>query len=224
MNEVEQAESDADSEAQMAPEAGEPTLAPILNANPHKLGKKKTIEEIYQKKDAAGTHPSEARYLYWLNQDDIPMAVTINPQQNLILVYNNVSGIPVEFYKKEKVYIPELIFGHLLTSSNYDDSEKKLCNIFSTEFIIETAIKAPGKKYYQKFTKNMSVIGPPKITELGRGEDFTRITFQPDLSKFQMNHLNADIVGLLKRSTPGLDGEDLTERLVFEWVSERWND
>jgi DNA topoisomerase-2 len=30
-------------------------------------------------------------------------------------------------HQKEKVYVPELIFGHLLTSSNYDDNEKKVC-------------------------------------------------------------------------------------------------
>ena len=29
-------------------------------------------------------------------------------------------------HAKEKVYVPTLIFGHLLTSSNYDDSEKKV--------------------------------------------------------------------------------------------------
>lgn len=32
----------------------------------------------------------------------------------------------MEVHKEEKVYVPELIFGHLLTSSNYDDDEKKV--------------------------------------------------------------------------------------------------
>jgi DNA topoisomerase-2 len=50
---------------------------------------------------------------------------------------------------EHNVYIPELIFGHLLTSSNYDDSIKKvtggrngygakLTNIFSKKFTLET--------------------------------------------------------------------------------------
>lgn len=45
---------------------------------------------------------------------------------NSIQVWNNGNGIPVEMHKEEKVYVPELIFGHLLTSSNYDDNEKKV--------------------------------------------------------------------------------------------------
>jgi hypothetical protein len=44
---------------------------------------------------------------------------------NSIRVYNNGDGVPVEMHKEEKVYVPELIFGHLLTSSNYDDTQKK---------------------------------------------------------------------------------------------------
>jgi DNA gyrase/topoisomerase IV subunit B len=42
-------------------------------------------------------------------------------------VWNNGDGIPVEMHKEEGVYVPELIFGHLLTSSNYNDMEKKVC-------------------------------------------------------------------------------------------------
>lgn len=43
-----------------------------------------------------------------------------------VSVWNNGNGIPVEMHKEEGVYVPELIFGHLLTSSNYDDNEKKV--------------------------------------------------------------------------------------------------
>jgi DNA topoisomerase-2 len=41
-------------------------------------------------------------------------------------VENNGRGIPVVMHAKERVYVPELIFGHLLTSSNYDDNQKKV--------------------------------------------------------------------------------------------------
>jgi len=47
-------------------------------------------------------------------------------EANTIRVWNNGDGVPVEVHKEEKVYVPELIFGHLLTSSNYDDDEKKV--------------------------------------------------------------------------------------------------
>ena len=86
--------------------------------------------------------------------------VTIDTANNTISIYNNGQGIPVEVHKKENVYVPELIFGHLLTSSNYDDDEKKvtggrngygakLCNIFSTEFTVETNNRQSGKAFIQ---------------------------------------------------------------------------
>ena len=63
-------------------------------------------------------------------------------------------------HREEKVYVPAMIFGQLLTSSNYDDDEKKvtggrngygakLCNIFSSEFTIETACKESGRMFKQ---------------------------------------------------------------------------
>lgn len=86
--------------------------------------------------------------------------VTIDVESNCISVYNNGDGVPVEIHQEEGVYVPELIFGHLLTSSNYDDNEKKttggrngygakLTNIFSTEFVVETADGKRLKKYKQ---------------------------------------------------------------------------
>lgn len=47
-------------------------------------------------------------------------------ENNLISIWNNGKGIPVVEHKVEKMYVPALIFGQLLTSSNYDDDEKKV--------------------------------------------------------------------------------------------------
>ena len=43
-----------------------------------------------------------------------------------ISIYNNGQSIPIEIHKKEKIYIPELIFGHLLTGSNFNDTDDRL--------------------------------------------------------------------------------------------------
>ena len=44
----------------------------------------------------------------------------------LIRVINDGKGIPVRMHRKEKMYVPELLFGHLLTGSNFDDSTKRI--------------------------------------------------------------------------------------------------
>ena len=78
--------------------------------------------------------------------------VIINQEENLISIKNGGKGIPIEIHKEYKIYIPELIFGNLLTSSNYNDDVKKvtggrnclgakLNNIYSKKFIVETADK-----------------------------------------------------------------------------------
>ena len=54
------------------------------------------------------------------------LRVDFDEEEGTVRVYNNGKGIPVEMHKGEGVHVPELIFGHLLTSSNYDDGEKKL--------------------------------------------------------------------------------------------------
>jgi len=95
--------------------------------------------------------------------------VEIDAEQNLISVYNNGDGVPVEIHQEEGVYVPEMIFGHLLTSSNYDDNVKKttggrngygakLTNIFSTEFVIQTADGKRQKKYKQVISRRSSSI------------------------------------------------------------------
>lgn len=143
--------------------------------------------------------------------------VEISPEENKISIYNNGKGIPIEIHEKEGIYIPELIFGNLLTSSNYDDKEEKvtggrngfgakLCNIFSTQFTIETVDKNQEKKYIQTWNDHMSKCTKPKITKDTRSDSYTKITFQPDLALFGMDHLDDDIVGVMKRRVYDLAG------------------
>ncbi|XP_064095039.1 DNA topoisomerase 2-alpha-like isoform X2 [Macrobrachium nipponense] len=135
--------------------------------------------------------------------------VDIDGENNLISIYNNGKGIPVVMHKDEKMYVPTMIFGHLLTSSNYNDEEQKvtggrngygakLCNIFSNKFVVETSSEEYKKTFKQTWGSNMSKTSDPKIKP-SYGEDYTKITFSPDLAKFKMETLNADIISLLSR-------------------------
>ena len=121
-----------------------------------------------------------------------------------VSIENDGNGIPIEIHQKEQVYVPELIFGHLLTSSNYNDNEKKvtggrngygakLCNIFSVHFEVETVSK--GRKYSQVFKNNMEIIGKPTISTYS-GKDYTKITFVPDFKRFGMSLFDSDIISV----------------------------
>ncbi|KIP02564.1 hypothetical protein PHLGIDRAFT_37839 [Phlebiopsis gigantea 11061_1 CR5-6] len=143
--------------------------------------------------------------------------VTIDPENNTISVLNNGRGIPIEIHSTEKMYIPELIFGHLLSSSNYDDDEKKLtggrngygaklANIYSTEFTVDTADKNTAQRYVQTWSNNMSKMGKAKITKNGKKEEYTRVTFKPDLKRFGMDSIDEDTIALLKKRVYDLAG------------------
>lgn len=145
------------------------------------------------------------------------LKVTIDSNEGIISVYNNGKGIPIEIHSKEKIYIPEMIFGHLLTSSNYDDDEKKLTggrngygakltNIYSTEFTVETADKNSQQKYKQTWTDNMTKAGKAKITKNARKEEYTKITFKPDLKRFGMDSIDEDAISLLKKRVYDMSG------------------
>ena len=148
------------------------------------------------------------------NMDEI--RVTVDREAGEISVYNNGRGIPIEIHSKEGIYIPEMIFGHLLTSSNYDDDQQKvtggrngygakLCNIYSTEFTLETADARQKKKYKQVWTDNMSKMGKAKITD-NKGDDYTKVTFKPDFAKFGMTGMDDDFEALVKRRVYDMAG------------------
>lgn len=143
--------------------------------------------------------------------------VNINRESGEISVENNGKGIPIIIHEKEKIYIPELIFGHLLAGSNFDDNEQKtvggrngygakLCNVFSTEFTLECQDSEHGKKYKQTWTHNMQKMHKAKITS-SKSADFVRVTFKPDYDRFGMPEgISDDLEALLYRRVYDMAG------------------
>ena len=155
--------------------------------------------------------------------------VTIDREKNTIKVKNGGRGIPIEIHKKYNMYVPQLIFGNLLTSSNYNDNVKKvtggrngygakLTNIYSKTFIVETAYSETGKKYYQKFYNNMLKFDKPIIEDYSK-DDFTCITFEPDLSRFGMTELDDDIVALFEKRVFDMAG--ITPKSVSVYLNNK---
>lgn len=140
--------------------------------------------------------------------------IKVTITKNKITVWNNGPGIPIEIHKKEGVYIPELIFGHLLTSTNYNDKQKritggrngygaKLTNAFSLWYRV---ITVDGKnKYVQIFTKNMSEKSEPEIQKC-KDKSFTEISFEPDFERFGMTEFTDDMIALITRRVYDIAG------------------
>jgi DNA topoisomerase-2 len=110
-------------------------------------------------------------------------------------IKNDGDGIPIQHHETEKCWIPELIFGHLLTSSNYDKTEEKivggkngygakLCNIFSTEFKVGVRDPKSGQKYDQTWRNNMSVCEKAHVSKDKATKGYVEILYTPDLKRF----------------------------------------
>ncbi|KAK5660493.1 hypothetical protein OQA88_13041 [Cercophora sp. LCS_1] len=153
-------------------------------------------------------------------KSDPPMTylkVSIDRESGEITVENNGKGIPVEMHAKEGCYIPELIFGHLLAGSNFDDEEKKtvggrngygakLTNIFSRKFTLELQDPDNGKRYKQTWTNNMGNREKEKILS-NKSAAFVRISFLPDYKKFGMDEgIDDDLEALLYRRVYDMAG------------------
>lgn len=135
--------------------------------------------------------------------------VELNKETGAISVYNNGTGVPVVEHREHKMYVPELIFGHLLAGSNYDDTDQrtgsgtngigiKAVNIFSKEFTVETIDSDNGLKFVQHYHDNMERRDKPKITK-NSGKSYTKVTFLPDYSKFGMRGLDEDTISILSK-------------------------
>ena len=141
--------------------------------------------------------------------------INLDRDKNEIIIENDGEGIDIIEHPTEKkedgspLWIPQLIFGELLTSGNYNKKEEKitggkngygakLTNIFSTYFKVETVDRVRKLKYEQEYKVNMEIKQKPVITKYTK-EPFTRITFKPDLEKFGLSKLDRNFDALIQK-------------------------
>ena len=135
--------------------------------------------------------------------------INIDKTTGIIEIYNDGMGIEIIKHTEYEIWVPELIFGELLTSSNYNDDEVrivggvnglgiKLTNIFSKSFTIETIDSTRKKIYKQVFKENLTIKEEPEIKSCAK-KSYTKITFLPDYEKFGLSGMTDDIYNLFKR-------------------------
>jgi DNA topoisomerase-2 len=148
--------------------------------------------------------------------------IDISISDNIISLYNDGNGIDVSVHPEYNIWIPELIFGHLRTSTNYSKSEKKIVGgkngfgfklvlIWSTWGQIETIDSKTGQKYIQTFKNNLDIIEEPIITKTNE-QPYTCVRFKPDFKRLGIKGINDDFKSLIMRRI--YDIAALTEKSV----------
>ena len=150
--------------------------------------------------------------------------VTLDFETGETSIWNDGLHISVELHAEEKIYNPELIFGHLLSGSNLDDTEQrlssgrnglgiKLLNVFSTEFGVEIADPVNHLLYTQSWSKNMRDMIKPKTKSYKNKTGYTMIKWKPDFTKFEMENYDAMIISLYRKFC--MDASMITGLPVF---------
>ena len=140
------------------------------------------------------------------------ISVDIDKESGAVTIENNgpLGGIGVRMHEKEGLWNPELTFGHLLTSTNYDDNQKrivggrngygaKLTNIYSSDFSIVIKDHENKQTYTQKWSKNMTVCEPPKIKKHSGATSSVSITFVPDWRRFGLSKMENAIYKIFQK-------------------------
>ena len=141
------------------------------------------------------------------SKDNRVTRIDVEINEGVISIKNNGKSIPIEIHPEYNVYIPELVFGELLTSENYDDTQErvtggkngigsKATNIYSKTFTVEVGNN--GKKYKRTYSENMTKKTKEKITSY-TGKDYVKITFEPDYERFGIKGLSKDMIDLFSK-------------------------
>lgn len=135
--------------------------------------------------------------------------VKIDRETGVVECFNDGNGIDVTMHPEHGVYVPQLIFGELLTSTNYNDEEDRvtigmnglgasLTNIMSEWFEIETVDHMRKQVYTQRWIGNMSETLAPKILKCTK-KPYTIVRFKPDYARFGLAGLTDDMYKVFER-------------------------
>jgi DNA topoisomerase-2 len=171
-----------------------------INFNP---GFYKLIDELL-----VNAHDHSVR-LKQKKSDNPVKNIHISSNSQTFTIRNDGESIDIEKHPEYDVYIPQLIFGELLTSTNYDKSEKKLVggkngygvklvNIFSKKFELIIVDSKRQLKYTQIFENNMSKINPPSITTC-KTKSYVEIIWTPDFTKFGWTQIPSEVLAVVQR-------------------------
>lgn len=151
--------------------------------------------------DRNTSHPKEVKKI----------EVTLSETGHLTVVNNGpLGGISVEQHPTEKLWNPELTFGHLLTSTNYDDNQEKivggrngygakLANVYSKEFEVRILDGKNKKEYRQVWRDNMSHKEEAVVSSYRKAANEVSITFLPDWERFGMKGVTPDFCRLVEK-------------------------
>ena len=149
----------------------------------------------------------------------------------MITFVNDGNGIDIVEHPVHKIWIPEMIFYHLRTGTNYNKSEKKIVGgkngfgsklifIWSEWGLIETVDHIRGLKYIQECSNNLDVKNKPIITKY-KGKPYTKISFKPDYKRLKLHSgLTPGMLSLFKRRV--YDIAAVTDKKIkVKWNSEQ---
>jgi len=172
----------------------------IVNCRDHAI----RMEQLIATSQATSQETNEVNYPV------TNIAITI-ADDGIITLTNDGNGIDVSIHSEYGVWIPELIFAHMRTSTNYDKTEKKVVGgkngfgfklvlIWSSWGKIETVDAKTGQKYVQEFKDNLNIIEKPTITKC-KNKPYTTVSFKPDFKRLGLTEgkFNSDFKALLIR-------------------------
>lgn len=137
-----------------------------------------------------------------------PGNIEVTLTDTTITIRNGGNPIPVE-KNEEGMYVPEMIFGTLLSSSNYDTEVirmgcgrngygAKLVNIFSKRFEVKIGDGIRGLRYSQVWSNNMDNKEPPKICKF-KGSSFVEVSYELDFKRFEYEKYPPEAFALFGR-------------------------